>query len=109
MSPQRGGCPLPLPCSPALLRSTGRRQWGPVALPPAGDRPTHADRRLLLRLGLVPLHVQRQVVGAAECAVAGLADERLGAGVLTDVSGQLVRAGEAPVAVLPGAEVRLLS
>ena len=73
---------------------------------PAGAR---ADGRLLLRLGLVSFSVQRQMVGAAEGAVARLADERLGAGVLANVSGQLVRAGEAPVAALPGAEVRLLA
>ena len=58
---------------------------------------------------LVPLHVQRQVVGAGEAAVAHAALEGLGPRVLAVVAGQLVRAGEPPVAAFPGAFVRLLT
>ena len=58
---------------------------------------------------LVPLHVQRQVVGAREAAVAHAALEGLGAGVLAVVAGQLVRAREPPVAAFPRAFVRLLT
>lgn len=55
------------------------------------------------------LGVQRQVVGAREAALAVAAAERLGAGVLAVVPRQLVRPGEAPLAALPGALVRLLA
>lgn len=58
---------------------------------------------------LVALHVQRQVVGAGEAAVAHHALERLGARVLPVVAGQLVRPGKPPVAALPGALVGLLA
>lgn len=58
---------------------------------------------------LVPLHVQGQVVGAGEAAVAHPALERLGPGVLPVVARQLVRAREPPVAAFPGAFVRLLT
>lgn len=58
---------------------------------------------------LVALHVQRQVVGAGEAAVAHPALERLGARVLPVVAGQLVRPREPPVAALPGALVGLLA
>lgn len=54
------------------------------------------------------LHVQGQVVGAREAAAAGDALEGFGSGVFPVVSGQLVRPGEAPVAALPRALVRLL-
>ena len=39
---------------------------------------------------LVPLHVQRQVVGTGEAAPAGQALERLGPGVLAVVAGELI-------------------
>lgn len=58
---------------------------------------------------LVTLHVQGQVVGAREAAAAGDALEGLGPGVFPVVSGELVRSGEAPVAALPRAAVRLLA
>lgn len=58
---------------------------------------------------LVTLHVQGQVVGAREAAAAGDALERFGSGVFPVVSGELVGSGEAPVAVLPCAAVRLLT
>lgn len=58
---------------------------------------------------LVALHVQRQVVGAGEAAVAHHALERLGTRVLPVVAGQLVRPGKPPVAALPGALVGLLA
>lgn len=58
---------------------------------------------------LVALHVQRQVVGAGEAAVAHPALERLGARVLPVVAGQLVRPGEPPVAAVPVALVGLLT
>ena len=58
---------------------------------------------------LVPLHVQRQVVGAREAAVAHAALEGLGPGVLAVVAGQLIRAREPPVAAFPGAFVWLLT
>ena len=44
-----------------------------------------------------------------ECPVAHLALERLVPGVLPDVPSKLVRPGELPAAVFPGADVRLLS
>lgn len=61
------------------------------------------------RLVLVTLHVQGQVVGAREAAAAGDTFERFGAGVFPVVSGELVGPGEAPVAVLPRAAIRLLT
>lgn len=60
-------------------------------------------------LVLVTLHVQGQVVGAREAAAAGDALEGFGSGVFPVVSGELVRPGEAPVAALPCAAVRLLT
>ena len=65
---------------------------------------------LLARVSvLVALHVQSQVVGAGKAAAAGQALKRLGSGVFPVMSGQLVRSGETPVAVLPRAAVRLLA
>lgn len=58
---------------------------------------------------LVSLHVQRQVVGTGEAAVAHSALERLGTRVLPVVAGQLVRPRKPPVAALPGALVGLLT
>ena len=52
--------------------------------------------------------MKSQVVGAGEAAAARHALEGLGAGVLPVVTRQLVRAGEAPVAALPGTPVGLL-
>lgn len=59
--------------------------------------------------GSVTSHVQRQVIGATEAAGAELAAKGLDARVLPVVAGQLVGAGEAPDAALPGAHVRLLT
>lgn len=67
------------------------------------------DSLCVCMLILVALHVQGQVVGAREAAAAGNALERFGAGVLAVVSGELVRPGEAPVAVVPRAAIRLLT
>lgn len=53
--------------------------------------------------------MQSQVVRAGEAAAAGYALERLRPGVLPVVSGQLIRTGETPVAVVPRAAVRLLA
>lgn len=58
---------------------------------------------------LVALHVQREVVGAGEAAVAHHALERLGTRVLPVVAGQLVRPGKPPVAAVPGTLVGLLT
>lgn len=55
------------------------------------------------------LHVQGQVVGSGEGARADGALEGFGAGVLPVVTRQLVRTGEAPVAAVPRAPVRLLT
>lgn len=66
-------------------------------------------RRAARRSILVALHVQRQVVGAREAAAAGDALEGFGSGVFPVVPGELVRSGEAPVAALPRAAVRLLA
>lgn len=66
-------------------------------------------RRSAQRSVLVSLHVQRQVVGAGEAAVAHPALERLGTRVLPVVAGQLVRPRKPPVAALPGALVGLLT
>ena len=63
----------------------------------------------LLALGVVPLHVQGEVVRARERAVTVLAAERLGTRVLPDVARQLIRAREAPVAVGEVAPVGLLT
>lgn len=53
--------------------------------------------------------VQGEVVGPGEGAVALGAAERLDPRVLAEVSRQLVGAGEAPGAALPGTVVGLLS
>lgn len=53
--------------------------------------------------------MQGEVVGSGEGAVALGAAERLDSCVLAEVSGELVGAGEAPGASLPGTVVRLLS
>lgn len=60
-------------------------------------------------LVLVTLHVQGQMIGAGEAAAAGDALEGFGPGVFPVVSGELVRSGETPVAVLPCTTVRLLT
>lgn len=65
--------------------------------------------RLARGSALVTLHVQRQVVGAGEAAVAHPALERLGTRVLPVVAGQLVRPSKPPVAALPVALVGLLT
>ena len=64
---------------------------------------------VLGRLGLVALHVQRQVVGARERALAHDALERLGARVLAVVPRQLVRTRKSPLALRPVTPVRLLA
>ena len=61
------------------------------------------------RLGQVPLHVQREVVGACERALADGALERLCARVLAVVARQLVRPREPPFALRPLTRVRLLT
>jgi hypothetical protein len=55
------------------------------------------------------LHVQCQMIGAAECALAELALERLVACVLALVAGQLVAARKSPAAPLPATQVGLLT
>ena len=50
----------------------------------------------------MPLHVEGEVIGAAEGALAELALEGLVAGVLPHVPAQLVRPGEPPATVLQG-------
>lgn len=60
-------------------------------------------------LVLVSLHVQGQVVRSGEGARADGALEGFGARVLPVVARQLVGAGEAPVAAVPRAPVRLLT
>lgn len=60
-------------------------------------------------LVLVTFHMQGQVVGAREAAAAGHTFEGFGSGVFPVVSGELVRSGETPVAVVPCASVRLLT
>ena len=57
----------------------------------------------------VPAGVEGEVVAAREPAAAVGALEGLGAGVLAVVAGELVGAGEAPLASLPRARVRLLT
>ena len=58
---------------------------------------------------LVPLHVEGEVVRPGEAPVALAALEGLDAGVLAQVPGQLVRPREPPLAALPRAPVRLLT
>lgn len=60
-------------------------------------------------LVLVPLHVERQVIGAGEAAVADGALEGLCPCVLPVVARQFIRAGEPPVAAFPCALVGLLT
>lgn len=62
-----------------------------------------------LALGLMPLHVERQVVRPGERPLAYSALEGLGARVLAVVAGQLVRPREAPLAFWPLAVIGLLS
>lgn len=57
----------------------------------------------------VTLGVEGQVVGPGEGALANVAGERLGAGVLPVVPRQLVGPGEPPLALGPLAPVRFLS
>ena len=56
----------------------------------------------------VALHVEGEVVGPAEGALAQLALERFVPRVFPVVSAELVRAGELPAAVCPAAGERLL-
>lgn len=60
-------------------------------------------------LVLVSLHVQGEVVGSGEGARADGALEGFGARVLPEVTRQLVRTSETPVAAVPRAPVRLLA
>ena len=57
----------------------------------------------------MPFLVQAQVVGSGEAALADLAGERLVAGVLAKVAGELVASGETPVAAIVVALVRFFS
>ena len=57
----------------------------------------------------MPLHVQRQVIGAREAAFAHVTVERLGAGVFADVTREFVGAREPPHAAGEVAAVRLLA
>ena len=57
----------------------------------------------------MPLHVQGKVVRSGEAPVTLLALERFQAGVLAVMSGQLVRAGKAPLATVPRTLVRFLT
>jgi len=66
---------------------------------------TRSTRKGLSFSLLMSLHVEGQVVRAGEAPVAMGALERLQSGVLPMVTGQLVRSGEAPLAALPGATV----
>lgn len=61
------------------------------------------------RHSLMAFGVEGQVVGSGEPAAALLAPEGFGARVLAVVSRQLVRPGEAPLAALPRALVRLFT
>lgn len=60
-------------------------------------------------LALVSLHVEGQVIRAREAAAAHRAVEGFSTRVLPEVTCQLIRAGETPIAALPRALVRLLS
>lgn len=57
----------------------------------------------------MPLHVEGQVIGAGEAPVADGALEGLGPRVLPIVARQFIRAGEPPVAAFPRALVGLLT
>ena len=57
----------------------------------------------------MPLHVQGQVIGAGEGALAQVTLERPVARVLAEVTRELVRASELPAASLPAAVVWFLS
>lgn len=70
---------------------------------------TEQPPRPVQLLVLMPLHVERQVVGAGEAAVADGALEGLCPRVLPVVARQLVGAREPPVAAFPRALVGLLT
>ena len=57
----------------------------------------------------MPFHVESQVIGAGEAALADFAPERLGAGVLAIVARQLVGPREAPLTLWPVTTVRFLA
>lgn len=57
----------------------------------------------------MPLHVQRQMVGAGEGALAQVALEGSVPGVLAEVTRELVGAGKLPAAAFPVAVVGLLT
>lgn len=61
------------------------------------------------QLVLVPLHVQREVVGAREAAAAHGTLERLGARVFAEVARELVGTGKLPAAAVPVAVIRFLT
>jgi len=65
--------------------------------------------RSLGTFGQVALHVQGQVIGTGEAALAHLAAERLGARVFAVVARQLVGARETPLTFRPVASVRLFA
>ena len=54
-------------------------------------------------------HVQSQVIGAGEAALADLAAERFSARVFPIVSGELVGSGETPLTLGPMTAVRFLT
>ncbi len=64
---------------------------------------------LWIQSSQVSLHMQRQVVGAGEGAFTHVALERPMAGVFTEMTRQLVGAGEFPSASLPVAVVRFFT
>lgn len=96
-------------CIPCFLTYT--KYTFPVASPSSQRRAWPAGRWVGGQAGsvLVPLHVQRQVVGAREAAVAHSALKGLGARVLAVMACELVGACEAPVAAFPRALVGLLT
>lgn len=70
---------------------------------------TEQPQRPVQLLVLMPLHVERQVIGAGEAAVADDALEGLCPRVLPVVARQFIRAREPPVAAFPRALVGLLT
>lgn len=104
-----GGHAVPRPVlRPNKYQSQFARGPRPSVRPARGTR--HGRVRVGGASGLhVPLHVQRQVVGAREGAVAKVALERPVARVLAVVAREFVRARELPAAAVPVAVVGLLA
>lgn len=108
--------PAEPPCVKSSSASIAGASVPPYVVPATAFHPLHLSSSVTgpwpagAGPGLhVPLHVQRQVVGAGERPVAQVALEGPVARVLAVVAGELVGAGELPSAAVPVAVVGLLT